>query len=154
MPRNRKCEFCGELFAINRRGRPQLYCKPSHRVRAHEKRRELENKWPAEKSFRLLKQRLEALWRWRVRSNRIPGLEEMRLWGRVSRGKAYQQAVERIRESLVELAPELMQDLAEPWRAALSKIEATQRIETQEYSEEVAILRRALDAASGRRPLQ
>lgn len=129
-----KCKHCGHRFEVNQRGRPQLYCKPSHRVRAREKRRELENRWPAEKLFRLLKQRLEALRRWRVRSNRIPGIEELRQFASLPRRRAYQKAVERVREVLVQLAPELIQDLAQPWRGTLSAIEATQIIEYQENS--------------------
>ncbi len=130
----RKCKHCGQRFDNNRRGRPQLYCKPSHRVRAREKRRELENRRPSEKLFRLFKQRLEALRRWRVRSNTIPGIDELRRFGSLPRGKAYQKAVERVREVLVQLAPELIQDLAQPWRGTLSAIEATQFIEDQENS--------------------
>src|ERR1039457_2988156 len=130
----RKCKHCGHRFAVNQRGRPQLYCKPSHRVRAREKRRELGNRQPSEKLFRLFKQRLEALRRWRVHSNRIPGIEELRQFASLPRRKAYQKAVERVREVLVQLAPELIQDLAQPWRGTLSAIEATQIIEDQENS--------------------
>ena len=130
----RTCKHCRQRFDINRRGRPQLYCKPSHRVRAREKRRELEHRRPPEKLFRLLKQRLEALERWRVRCNTIPGIDELRRYGNLPRRTAYQKAVERVREVVVQLAPELMQDLAQPWRGTLSAIEATQVIEDQEYS--------------------
>ncbi len=130
----RKCKHCGQRFDDNRRGRPKLYCKPSHRVRAREKRRELENRQPSEKSFRLLKQRLEALRRWRVRSNKIPGVDELRRFASLPRSKPYQKAVERVHELLVKIAPELIQDLAQPWRGTLSAIEATQIIEDQEDS--------------------
>ena len=131
---NRKCKHCGRRFEINTRGRPQLYCKPSHRVRAREKRRELETRQPSEKVFRLLKQRLEALRRWRVRRNRIVGIEELRQFMGLPRGAAYQKAVERVLVCLVQLAPELIQDLAEPWRGTLSAIEAMQVIQRQESS--------------------
>jgi len=130
----RKCKHCGQRFDDNRRGRPKLYCKPSHRVRAREKRRELETKRPSEKLLRLLKQRLEALRRWRVRSNTIPGIDEIRQFASLPRSKAYRKAVEKVREVLVKLAPELIQDLAQPWRGTLSAIEATQIIEDQENS--------------------
>ncbi|MFZ0246593.1 hypothetical protein [Candidatus Binatus sp.] len=44
------------------------------------------------------------------------------------------EAVERVREVLVQLAPELIQDLAQLWRGTLSAIEGTQIIEDQENS--------------------
>jgi hypothetical protein len=103
-------------------------------VRAHEKRHELETRHPAEKLFRLLKQRLEALARWRVRCNRTPGMEEIRLYMDMTRAQAYQRATERVRETLTQLAPELFQDLAQPWRGTLAGLEARQVIENQEKS--------------------
>jgi hypothetical protein len=48
------------------------------------------------------------------------------------RGKAYQQAVERVRELLVRLAPEVFQDLGQPWLATMKDIEATGIIERLE----------------------
>jgi hypothetical protein len=116
------------------RGRPPLYCRPSHRVRAHEKRKALETRHPPERLFRLLKERLTALARWRVRRNQIPGMEEIRLYAGVGRTPAYQREVEKVLKILIQVAPELLQDLAEPWRAILSKIEATQVIDDQEIS--------------------
>jgi hypothetical protein len=63
-------------------------------VRAHEKRRELENRQPTEKLFRLLKQRLLTLKRWRDRGNMISGLDQIRRFVQLDRGKGYQKAVE------------------------------------------------------------
>jgi hypothetical protein len=103
-------------------------------VRAREKRRELEYRRPSEKLFRLLKQRLEALWRRRVRSNRIHGMDELRRFANLPRRKAYQKTVDNVREVLVQLAPEIFQDQAQSWSTTLSAIEATQIIEDQEGS--------------------
>jgi hypothetical protein len=127
-----KCRHCGRGFSPSGRGRPQLYCRPSHRVRAREKRRELEHRVPGEKEFSLLRQRLESLRRCRVRWNRIPGIEEIRQFVGAPRGKAYQRAVERVREVLIRLAPEVVQDLGQPWLATLSAIEANGIIDRQE----------------------
>jgi len=85
-----------------------------------------------EKEFALLRQRLESLQRYRVRGNRIPGIEEMQQFVGAPRGTAYQRAVERVREVLIRLAPEVVQDLVQPWLASLSAIEATGIIERQE----------------------
>ena len=70
--RVRRCKHCEEPFAINRRGRPRLYCRPSHRVRAHEKRREAESKLPSEKENRLLTECLMRLARQRRRFWMVP----------------------------------------------------------------------------------
>jgi hypothetical protein len=122
--RLRKCEHCGKRFAPKQRGRPQLFCKPSHRVRAREKRRELEYRRPSEKLFRLLKQRLDALWRHRVRATGIRGMDEFRRFANLPRRPLHQNAVESVHDVLVQLAPELFQDLAQPWRGTISAIEA------------------------------
>jgi hypothetical protein len=37
--RTRKCRYCGRRFQLKGRGRKPIYCRPSHRVRAFEKRR-------------------------------------------------------------------------------------------------------------------
>jgi hypothetical protein len=134
MKRVTKCRHCGREFTPNGRGRPQLYCRPSHRVRALEKRQALEHSVPGEKEFGRLRQRLESLRRCRVHRNRIPGIEEIRQFVGAPRSKAYQRAVERVREVLIRLAPEVVQDLDQPWRATLSAIEATGIIERQEES--------------------
>src|SRR5208282_4899472 len=120
----RRCLHCGARFSINLRGRKQLYCRPSHRVRAHEKRKILETAQPSEKWFRLLKERLASLARRRNRSSRVPGLDEIRRYAGLSRPRAYQQAVDKVRELLLKLAPEVLQDLSEPWRGTITGIEA------------------------------
>ena len=130
----RRCGHCGQPFSANERGRPRLYCRPSHRVRVHEKRREVETKEPTEKLLRLLKEKLAALARWRVRINKTPGIDEIRRSMGLERRKAYQQAVERVRHILTQLAPQVFQDLAEPWLSTLSGIEATWHIEQAEES--------------------
>jgi hypothetical protein len=107
---------------------------------AHEKRREVESRQPTEKLFRLLKQRLLVLKRWRDRGNRIPGLDQIRRFAQLERGKGYQQAVERVAEILTQLAPE--QDLVQPWRAALRDLEATRVIEQLEESAPWPAIRR------------
>jgi hypothetical protein len=38
-----------------------MSCRSSHRVRAHEKRKEVETRYPSERLFRLLKQRLSEI---------------------------------------------------------------------------------------------
>lgn len=60
--------------------------------------------------------------------------------------QAYQKAVERVRKLLVQLAPELMQDLSEPVHANLNAIEAIRRIAAHEHSAEVASLKNAIRA--------
>ncbi len=41
MEQLRRCEWCGQRFAVDRRpGRPPKYCRPSHRQRHYEARRE------------------------------------------------------------------------------------------------------------------
>jgi hypothetical protein len=137
-----KCRHCSRQFKANGRGRPKQYCRASHRVRAHEKRRELENRQPTEKLFRLLKQRLLTLKRWRGRSDKIPRLDEIRRFPQLDRGKGYQKAVERVAELLTQLAPELFQDLVQPWRAALRGLEATRVIEQLEESAPWSAIRR------------
>jgi hypothetical protein len=37
--KKKKCRYCKQVFETNQRGRPQLYCCPSHRQRYFEKRR-------------------------------------------------------------------------------------------------------------------
>jgi len=61
-------------------------------------------------------------------------MEEIRLYGEIERTKPYQQAVDKVREILTKLAPELLQDLAQPVRGALSSIETKQEIEQHERS--------------------
>ncbi len=40
-PIRKRCAWCGTFFEYKRKpGRPPLYCKPSHRQRQHEARRE------------------------------------------------------------------------------------------------------------------
>jgi len=56
-------QHCGERFAINRRGRPQLYCRPSHRVRGPRETAEAEGKLTSEKQVRLLTEYLIEVWR-------------------------------------------------------------------------------------------
>jgi len=58
----------------------------------------------------------------------------MRLFVGVPRNKVYQQAVERVRELLTRLAPEVFRDLNQPWLAKRRAIEATGIIERQEES--------------------
>ena len=66
----------------------------------------------------------------------------MRLFADVSRNKAYQQAVERVREALIPLAAEVFQDLRVPVLSGLSAIEATGIIERQEESASAGLLER------------
>ena len=62
-----KCAYCGKPFEPQARGRRQLYCKPSHRLRAFEERKLVENQRPLQKTFRLLPKDLEALSQPRLR---------------------------------------------------------------------------------------
>src|SRR5260221_13225290 len=101
-----KCSYCGRELTLKGRGRPKLYCRPSHRVRASEKRREREQRVPLERAFRVLRQRLESLQGWRVQQNKTPGIDEIRRSFNLPRNKAYQRAVERVREALIPLAAE------------------------------------------------
>jgi hypothetical protein len=87
---------------------------------------------PLEKVSRVLRQRLESLHRHRARVNRIPGIDEIRRSVSAPRGHAYQQAVERVCEILIRLAPEVFQDLDQPWLAKLIANEATGIIQRQE----------------------
>ena len=55
--KTRKCRYCGEVFVLNQKGRIREYCRPSHRVRAFEKRRQRRaNQFP----FELLRTDLKA----------------------------------------------------------------------------------------------
>jgi hypothetical protein len=119
----------------NERGRPQLYCRPSHNVRACEKRREIETKQPSEKLFRLLREQLARLARYRATHNQLgPGMDEIRRSQGLPRKVGYQRVVDKVRELVVQLAPELAQDLAEPWRGTTTGIEANTAIEQAEES--------------------
>ena len=100
--RVRRCKHCGGRFAINRRGRPQLYCRPSHRVRAREKRREAEGKQPSEKQFRLLIEYLTRLARQRRRYSGLPW--NYKEWGFPLR---YERARAKVRDALEKLVPEV-----------------------------------------------
>jgi hypothetical protein len=103
-------------------------------VRAAEQRRLLETTLPVEKSFRVLRQRLESLAGWRRRSNRFPGLDEMRRCLGLTAPRLTNKRSRGVRQSLTDLAPEIFQDLAQPVRATLSELEATGRIESQEQA--------------------
>ena len=109
----------------NSRGRRQLYCRPSHRVRAHEERKFSEALHPSEKQFRLLREGILSLERWRRQRNQLPGIDEIRRYAGLPRGTMYQRAVDRVRDLLTSLAPEVVQDLNQPVRGTLSNIEAT-----------------------------
>jgi hypothetical protein len=103
-------------------------------VRAHEKRRELEKKQPTEKLFRLLRQRPKTLKRCRDGALWVPGVDEMRRFAHVGGGKAYHKAIEGVTKILIELAPELFQDLNQPWLATLKGLEADRAIAQLEES--------------------
>lgn len=61
-------------------------------------------------------------------------MDEIRRLVGLGRSAAYQKAVERVREMIIQLAPEVAQDWAEPWRGALHGIEAAQVIQQVENS--------------------
>ena len=105
----RRCKHCQEPFAINRRGRPRLYCRPSHRVRAREKRREAEHKLPSEKELRLLTEYLRSLARqrriyWAFRIVRMAPE-----CANASFPPRYERARAKVRDALNELAPEVFE---------------------------------------------
>ena len=129
--KSQKCPYCGVRFEVNARGRPRRYCRPSHRVRAFEKRKELESRQPREKQYRLLREWLESLQIWRRRSGVFPGLDEIRRFAGLPRRKNYQRAVEGVRNILMGLAPELFQE-EERWRMAVRDLEANAAIERNE----------------------
>ena len=102
------CRWCDVSFATNRRGRPQLYCCPSHKVRDCQERRFAEFKEPSQRTYRLLVSRLQSL----QRSRMGWGLESETLslmGGELFRRKPYEAAVVRVRQTLDELAPEIFQ---------------------------------------------
>ncbi len=104
----KKCLYCGERFPINPHGRRQLYCRPSHRVRACEKRKFAEFKEPSEKDYRLLVTKLQSLRRMRRKCRLVSD------WAAASvnmnfRKPAYEQAVKRVRQALDVLAPEIFE---------------------------------------------
>jgi glutamyl-tRNA reductase len=101
-------------------------------VRAFEKRKEREVQQPKEKQYRILRERLESLFRWRNRSNSVPGREQMRRFAEVSRDESYQRAVDGVRNILMELAPELFQT-EDPVKTTLRDLEATAAIERNEH---------------------
>ncbi len=117
----RKCEHCGQRFDINRRGRPQLYCKPSHRVRAREKRREAERKLPSEKEVRLLTECLMRLARQRQRFWILPTNSKWRL------PSPYERARAKVRDALEKLAPEVFEQPSAPAEIELREFNKTYR---------------------------
>jgi hypothetical protein len=104
--RTGKCDYCGESFELSRRG--QLYCRPSHRQRAFERRRIAEIKQPGESAFRLLTGDLKTLQRQRerfmYRSVLVSGM-----LGKHWRNPAYERTVSKVRKALSELAPEVLE---------------------------------------------
>jgi hypothetical protein len=121
-----------------------LYCKPSHRLRAHEKRQAFEAEHRRDKLLRLLKAALISLAYWRVTRHKLPGMDEFLRQFSIGRNLRYQRAVDRVRELITELAPEVIQDLQDDSRRALSSIEANQMIERQERRGSMSIGERAL----------
>src|ERR1035437_3187740 len=104
----RKCKHCGQRFDDNRRGRPKLYCKPSHRVRAREKRQEAESKLPSEKEFRLFTECLTRLARQRRRYWMVPTNWKWAL------PPPYERARAKVRDALEKLAPEVFERPSAP----------------------------------------
>jgi hypothetical protein len=51
---------------------------------------------------------------------------------RIGRNQRYQDAVDKVRELITELAPEVVQDLENPVKRTLTVIEANKTIEQQE----------------------
>jgi|SRR5208337_49999 len=117
----RKCKHCGQRFDDNRRGRPKLYCKPSHRVRAREKRREAERKLPSEKEVRLFTECLMRLARQRQRFWMLPTNSK---WGLPS---PYERARAKVRDALEKLAPEVFERASAPAEIELREFNKTYR---------------------------
>src|ERR1039458_9122553 len=120
----RKCKHCGHRFEVNQRGRPQLYCKPSHRVRAREKRREAESKLPSEKEVRLLTECLTRLVRQRRRYSLI--LMAARNW-KLALPPPYERARAKVRDALEKLAPEVFEQPSAPAEIELREFTKTYR---------------------------
>ncbi len=120
--RVRRCKHCEEPFAINRRGRPRLYCRPSHRVRAQEKRREAESKLPSEKENRLLTECLTRLARQRRRYRMVPDN-----WKRGWLPPPYERARAKVRDALEKLAPEVFAQPSAPAEIELREFNKTYR---------------------------
>jgi len=118
----RKCKHCGHRFEVNQRGRPQLYCKPSHRVRAREKRREAESKLPSEKEVRLLTECLTRLVRQRRRYRMVPDN-----WKRGWLPPPYERARAKVRDALEKLAPEVFERSSVPAEIELREFKKTYR---------------------------
>src|SRR5208282_5084167 len=118
----RKCKHCGQRFDDNRRGRPKLYCKPSHRVRAREKRREAESKLPSEKEVRLFTECLMRLARQRQRYPLVPTS-----WKRWGLPPAYEHARAKVRDALEKLAPEVFLQPSAPAEIELREFNKTYR---------------------------
>ena len=117
-----KYKHCGQRFDDNRRGRPKLYCKPSHRVRAHEKRRETESKLPSEKESRLLTEYLTRLARQRRRYWIVPDN-----WKRGWLPPPYERARAKVRDALEKLAPEVFLQASAPAEIELREFNKTYR---------------------------
>jgi len=125
-----RCQYCSGPLPANEsgRGRRRLYCRPSHRLRAYEKRTAFEAQHQTEKPLRQLHERLKSLDYWRRRC-RLLLFDEMRQshgWPRTPR---FQLAVDKVRELFTNLAPEVIQDLQNDIRRELSLIEANQRVQ-------------------------
>jgi hypothetical protein len=132
--KGRGCLYCGCPVSPTKGGggRPRLYCKPSHRVRALEKRQAFEAEHRTDKLLRLLRPALISLANWRGVRHKSPGLDELRRAYGLPHNLRYQRAVDRAREIITELAPEVIQDLQDNIRRKLSGIEADRIIERQE----------------------
>jgi hypothetical protein len=106
--------------------RGQLYCRPSHRLRAFEKRRIAEIRDPSERTFRLLVDGLKMLHKQRSRYSDLSHAVT-RLVGRTHRNPAYERTVLRVRKALEELAPEVFAPLKLPDLVGLPKASAIYR---------------------------
>jgi hypothetical protein len=99
----------------------QLYCRPSHRVRAREKRREAETKQPSEKQVRLLFEDLTRLARQRQRFSMMPSNWK---WGL---SPAYERARAKVRSAVEKLAPEVFRQPSAPAQIELGEFDKTFR---------------------------
>lgn len=41
----KKCEYCGDSFFVNKKGRPTQFCKPSHKVMYNRYKKEAAHNW-------------------------------------------------------------------------------------------------------------
>jgi len=106
--KSRKCTYCGIRFELKTRGRPQAYCKRSHRQRAYQKRKIAEIEQPPLRLRRQLQEALNRLERQRTKWAYVVERFRRKFPG-APRPAPYERSVSKVHELLRQLAPEVLE---------------------------------------------